>query len=115
METAPWIMGFHKLIIMEDNTPIHTENLSNQLFEEHCINKMIWPAHSPDLNPIENIWKKMKSSIFKLYQPQSVQELEFAIQSACEDAPWALLDDLLLLLPHQMEMVIAMNGGPTSY
>ncbi|MBW0496052.1 hypothetical protein O181_035767 [Austropuccinia psidii MF-1] len=108
-------MGHHRLILMEDNAPIHTANVSNLWHKENCINKMIWPAHSPDLNTIENIWKTMKSLISKSNQPQSGQELHVAIQSAWEDVPWALLDDLLLSMPHQMEMVIAMNGGPTSY
>ncbi|MBW0550247.1 hypothetical protein O181_089962 [Austropuccinia psidii MF-1] len=115
MEQAPWIMGRHRLIVMEDNAPIHTATLSNQWRQQHGIRKMQWPAHSPDLNPIKNVWKIMKSAISKLYQPQTIDELRVAIQSAWDDVPRNTLDDLLLSMRWQMEMVIAQSGGPTSY
>ncbi|MBW0564843.1 hypothetical protein O181_104558 [Austropuccinia psidii MF-1] len=76
---------------------------------------MQWPAHSPDLNPIENLWKIMKSDIRKLYQPQTIDESRVAIQSAWDDVPRDTLDDLLLSMQRHMEMVIAQSGGQTSY
>ncbi|MBW0573529.1 hypothetical protein O181_113244 [Austropuccinia psidii MF-1] len=115
MGQAPWIMGRHWLIVMEDNAPIHTATLSNQWHQQHGIRKMQWTAHSPDLNPIENVWKIMKSAIRKLYQPQTIDELRVAIQSAWDDVPCDTLDDLLLSMQWQMETVITQSGGPTSY
>ncbi|MBW0527960.1 hypothetical protein O181_067675 [Austropuccinia psidii MF-1] len=108
-------MGRNRLIVMEDNAPIHTETLSNQWNQQHGIQKMKWPAHSPDLNPIENVWKIMKSAISKLYQPQTINELRVAIQSAWDDVPCNTLDNLLLSMQRKMEMAIAQSGGPTSY
>ncbi|MBW0546462.1 hypothetical protein O181_086177 [Austropuccinia psidii MF-1] len=75
MEQAPWICGHHCLLLMEDNTPIHMAQASTHWRNQHDIIKLDWPAHSPHLNPIENIWKTMKSQISKLYQPQMVKEL----------------------------------------
>ncbi|MBW0561094.1 hypothetical protein O181_100809 [Austropuccinia psidii MF-1] len=115
MEQEPWIMGKHRLIVMEDNAPIHTETLSNQWRQQHGIQKMQCPAHSPDLNPIKNVWKIMKTAISKLYQPQTIDELRVAIQSAWDDVPHNSLDDLLISMRWQMEMVIAQSGGSTSY
>ncbi|MBW0560301.1 hypothetical protein O181_100016 [Austropuccinia psidii MF-1] len=70
MEQAPWICGHHRLLLMEGNAPIHTD-----WQDWHEIQKLDWTAHSPDLNPIKNVWKTMKSQISKLYQPQTVDEL----------------------------------------
>ncbi|MBW0499842.1 hypothetical protein O181_039557 [Austropuccinia psidii MF-1] len=77
--------------------------------------KMQWPASSPDLNPIENVCKIMKSAIRNLHQPQTIAELQVVIKSAWDDVPRETLDDLLLSMQWRMEMVIAQSGGPTSY
>ncbi|MBW0572129.1 hypothetical protein O181_111844 [Austropuccinia psidii MF-1] len=100
---------------MEDNTPIHTAQASTDLQNQHDIIKLHWPAHSPDLNPIENVWKAMKSQISKLYQPQTVEELRHAIKAAWTNFHVNLLNKLLHSMPGRMAMVIKMNGGPTSY
>ncbi|MBW0530837.1 hypothetical protein O181_070552 [Austropuccinia psidii MF-1] len=115
MEQAPWIRGRHRLLLMEDNAPIHTAAVSNQWRERNGILKMEWPAHSPDLNPIENIWKSMKSQISKLYQPQNLEELKHAIRSCWSDIHPGILNDYLRSMPRRMQMVIDQRGGPTSY
>ncbi|MBW0565231.1 hypothetical protein O181_104946 [Austropuccinia psidii MF-1] len=115
MEQAPWIHGRHRLLLMEDNAPIHTAQARTDWRNWHNIIKLNWPAHSPDLNPIENVWKAMKSQISKLYQPQMVEELCHAINAAWTDFHVNLLNGLFHSMPQWMVMVIKMNGGPTSY
>ena len=34
-------------------------------------NNMSWPAQSPDLNPIENLWAEVKKNIRKYKKPPS--------------------------------------------
>ncbi|MBW0467667.1 hypothetical protein O181_007382 [Austropuccinia psidii MF-1] len=115
MQQAPWIRGQHCLLLMEDNAPIHTAAFSNQWREQNGILKTDWPAHSPDLNPIENIWKSVKSQISKLNQPQTLDELKHAIQALWDDLHYGILNDYLQSMPRRIQMVIDQCGGPTLY
>ncbi|MBW0568654.1 hypothetical protein O181_108369 [Austropuccinia psidii MF-1] len=57
MVNAPYIRTCDCIAMMEDGVPIHTTQISNKWQAANQIDKLPWPAHSPDLNPIENVWK----------------------------------------------------------
>ena len=50
---------------MQDNDPEHTSNLVKNWFSSEQIPVLDWPAQSPDLNPIENLWNEVKVEIAK--------------------------------------------------
>ena len=50
-------------VLMEDNVPAHDSIFTNARREKEGIEKVDWPANSPDFNPIEHIWMLMKSRI----------------------------------------------------
>ena len=47
----------------QDNARIHTSESTTEWLLQRGIGWIDWPAHSPDLNPIEHIWKKLKLNI----------------------------------------------------
>ncbi|GFW61925.1 DDE_3 domain-containing protein [Trichonephila clavipes] len=44
-----------QFLFMDDNAPCHRTVAAEQLLESEDIERMDWPARSPDLNPIEHI------------------------------------------------------------
>lgn len=71
----------YRLLFQQDNAPCHAAAATRQFLQENEVNTPAWPAHSPDLNPIENVWAMMKRLVRK-QRPQSILQLRIAIQNA---------------------------------
>ena len=57
------------------------------------INVLDWPALSPDLNPVENVWALMVRNIYKNgTQYEDKVSLKAAITKECEDVPIETLE-----------------------
>ena len=61
-------------IFQEDNDPKHTSKVAKGFMQDRGISRMDWPACSPDMNPIENIWSWIKRKI-DLKSPRNLIEL----------------------------------------
>jgi transposase len=55
----------NKIIFQQDNAPCHTSFKMCEFFSNNNIEVMMWPANSPDLSPIENIWGILKNNVGK--------------------------------------------------
>ena len=62
------------LIFIHDNAPCHKAKTVSSFFEEEGKAVMKWPPQSPDMNPIENVWKIIGEKA-KNRNPQNIDDL----------------------------------------
>ena len=63
-------------ILMDDNARPHTVPAMQEYHERKGIERLDWPARSPDLKPIEHVWNSLQTAISaRQGQPRSIQEL----------------------------------------
>nr|PNR48331.1 hypothetical protein PHYPA_012807 [Physcomitrium patens] len=104
-----------QLILMEDGAPVHRSSLPLQWRCAHGIEKLFWPANSPDLNPIENVWMVVKDLLKHHSRPNSKLEMIEKIQSVWDTISIEWLRTLISTMPYRMQAVIAAGGGSTRW
>ena len=62
---AEWEMPL-RFVFQHDNDPKHKSKVVSEWINEKRIKVLEWPAQSPDLNPIENMWSIMKHHLGKI-------------------------------------------------
>ena len=101
---------------MEDNAPIHRAKTAENWRLAHGIVKMGWPAQSPDLNPIENLWYIMK----KHFHRKWAHRRNSIATKALLEFVWikiekSYIDKLVESMSKRMQLLVDAEGGPIKY
>ena len=103
-------------IFMQDNAPIHVSRSTRAWLQRKNVPLLDWPANSPDLNPMENLWGILVRRIYaENQQYHNVDELKKAIVAAWHTIDQEVLDNLVLSMDNRIFQVIRNNGGPIDY
>ena len=75
-----------------------------------------WPPQSPDLSPIENLWKQMKDRIARRrHRIRTIEEMEAALRFEWANIEEELLVTLVESMPKRMAALKKAKGGSTKY
>ena len=108
------ILGERNWRFQQDNDPKHTSRLAQLFLQENVPQVMDWPANSPDLNPIENLWSIVKRNVERR-MPKNLTELkQFMVEE------WEKISELTLInfinsMRRRCELVIESNGERIPY
>ncbi|KAI2665187.1 Transposable element Tcb1 transposase [Labeo rohita] len=81
LPSAEKLYGDEDFIFPHDLAPAHSAKTTGKWFTDHGITVLNWPANSPDLNPIENLWDIVKRKL-RDARPNTLDELKAAIEAS---------------------------------
>jgi len=100
---------------LQDNASVHTARIVTEWLDEQRFDVLTpWPANSPDLNPIENVWgimvQRLAGRTFS-----SAESFWRAIVKEWDAISYRTLRSLYASFPARYEAVIEAAGHPTRY
>ncbi|GFW94703.1 transposable element Tc3 transposase [Trichonephila clavipes] len=105
-----------QFLYMDDNAPCHRTVAAEQLLESEDIERMDWPARSPDLNPIEHVWDFLGRRLAaRTLPPVTIRELRLALQDEWAAMPQQRIDTLILSMGRCCETCLAVRGKHIAY
>ena len=121
--------GITDIIFQQDNSPVHSSKKTREFLETVAIgDKKIqiieWPPHSPDMNPIENLWAYLKLELNRLYPDTlflhgSHSHICELLSERSHKVWWSIaegiLDRLIDSMPHRVQALIDAKGWYTEY
>ncbi len=83
-------------------------------FNAHGVTVLDWPANSPDLNLIENLWGTVKRKM-RDTRPNNADDLKDAIKATWASITPEQYHSLIAFMPCCIDAVIHAKGGLTKY
>lgn len=105
-----------EVIFQQDGDPKHTAKIVQQWLKSQTFQLLEWPAQSPDLNPIENLWALLKRRLAAYdAPPKNFDELWSRIQTEWSLIPHEMIQKLVESMPKRIKSVIKNKGLWTKY
>uniref|UniRef100_A0A8C9V626 Tc1-like transposase DDE domain-containing protein n=1 Tax=Scleropages formosus TaxID=113540 RepID=A0A8C9V626_SCLFO len=93
------------IMTSDDNASCHRAKSVKDFLQERHINSMTWPANSPDLNPIENLWWKLKKLVNDKAPPCKA-DLLMAIRESWNQTDEEYCFSLVKSMPQRIQAII---------
>ncbi|GFW88368.1 transposable element Tcb2 transposase [Trichonephila clavipes] len=105
-----------KFVFMDDNATFHRTLAVQDCLDSEGIQRLVWPARSPDLNPIENVWGCFGRQVAgRNYPPTNKNTLISALTEEWDKLPQQLLDNVVQSMVRRVECCITLHGGHIPY
>ena len=103
-------------VFMDDNARPHRSRAVIECLRQNAISTLLWPARSPDLNPLEHLWDILGRKICEITPPvQTLLELEAALHREWQQIPQQRIQRLVKGMRRRLDAAIAVQGGYIKY
>ncbi|GFU86499.1 transposable element Tcb1 transposase [Trichonephila clavipes] len=102
-----WLLG---AIFQQDNARPLTARMSQDC--HRTVTDLPWPAGSPDLTPIEQIWDDLGQQVG---HPTNLNELETRLQQIWNEMSQDIIQNLYASMPDRITSCIRAREGSTGY
>lgn len=102
-------------IFQQDNDPKLTAKIVTQWLGDNNVRILSWPAQSPDLNPIENLWDIVNRQIRQNGNILKADQLFVALSNAWMQISPTVIENLISSMPKRCAAVIQNKGYATKY
>ncbi|GFS96925.1 DDE_3 domain-containing protein [Trichonephila clavipes] len=105
-----------KFVFMDDNATCHRTVAVQDCLDSEGIQRLVWPARSPDLNIIENVWDALGWQVAgPNYPPANKNTLIRALTDEWDKLPQQLLDNVVQSMVRRVECCITLHGEHIPY
>ena len=101
-------------LFQQNNAKPHSQRVTTAWLRSKRVQVLDWPACSPDLSPIENVWRIMKRKI-QQQRPWTLEQLKSYIKQEWERIPPTTLQQLVSSVPKCLLSVVKRKGDVTQW
>ena len=103
-------------ILQDDNARPHRARIINDYLQDEGIERMQWPAVSPDLNPIEHLWDQLGRAVrARVTEATTLADLRRFLVEEWDAIPQVRITRLVSSMRRRCQAVAAAYGGSTHY
>ncbi|GFW19586.1 transposable element Tcb1 transposase [Trichonephila clavipes] len=112
----PYLQGLATAIFQQDNARPHVARIVQRFFVNYHIELLPWPARSPDLLPIENMWSMVAQQLTQITPPAATpDQLWQHVEAAWSAVLQEHIQSLFESISRCVAVVTSNNGGYSGY
>ena len=109
-------LSLKKITFMHDNAPIHSSYYTKEWLRFNKVKTIEWPSHSPDINPIENLWGILDEKLRRgRSKPKNKDELWSILEREWYSIDSSIIRELYLSMTKRVDILHKNNGAYTKY